>query len=55
MWENYNKKGIDWYEHNRAKSGSSLIKLQGILVVNKDHELFWHDMETSENKWWDEK
>lgn len=49
------QKGIDWYEHNRAKNGSSLIKLQGVLVVNKKHELFWHDMGTSENKWWDEK
>lgn len=44
------QKGIDWYEHNRARSGSNLIKLKGVLVVNKKHELYWHDMKTLK-KW----
>lgn len=41
------QKGIDWYEHNRARNGSNLIKLKGVLVVNNKHELYWHDMEVS--------
>ena len=49
------QKGIDWYEHNRGKKGSGLIKLDGVLVVNKNHELYWHDMRTSENEWWEKK
>lgn len=47
------QKGIDWYEHNRTRSGSGLIELRGVLVVNSKHELYWHDMETSVNKWWE--
>lgn len=49
------QKGIDWYEHNRANKGSGLIKLRGVLVVNNKHEVYWHDMETSETKWWEKK
>lgn len=47
------QKGIDWYEHNRMKSNSGLIQLQGVLVVNSKHEIYWHDMEISQNKWWE--
>lgn len=49
------QKGIDWYEHNRANKGSGLIKLRGVLVVNNKHEVYWHDMETTETKWWEKK
>lgn len=49
------QKGIDWYEHNRTNEGSGLIKLRGVLVVNNKHEVYWHDMETSETKWWKKK
>lgn len=44
------QKGIDWYEYNRVRNGSNLIKLKGVLVVNNKHELYWHDMETLKSK-----
>ena len=48
------QKGIDWYEHIRTtKTGNNLIHLKGVLVVNKRHEVYWHDMETSGIKWWE--
>ncbi len=48
------QKGIDWYEHLRTtKPNSGLIQLKGVLVINRKHEAYWHDMEVSGTKWWE--
>lgn len=47
------QKGIDWYEHNRTNGTSRLQSLKGVLVVNKKHKIYWHDMKPSGTKWWD--
>ena len=47
------QKGIDWYEHNRNIGKGSFIKLHGAIVVNNKHEIYWHDMQPSETKWWE--
>lgn len=47
------QKGIDWYEHNRTTKDSSLLKLDGVIVVSKDNKIWWHDMGVSGEQWWD--